>query len=629
MPLANRTYERFWSDSRAVNLLANALIEVDSTLRPDDSPPFVFPGIDFYGPAGQVLPLSATDSLYADRNNTSFNWTLNTQLDAEIVNPAASNASFLTNVLGEHEIELSVVNSLGVEATKSITITVTADGLAEAPVSFDKDMFRVCEGCHSTPNTFAPQFFDPTLSGEKSEEFLYRNIAQRSNVLDPENSMVRLKAIGDLNHGGGMPFMDQSQDIALVRWIKSGALFKTRPLNDDIQDALLFALNDGTISGNNSFASKEVGIVDGTVTPEPNHGNTGGKSVWWTFQSADSGVLSLDTFGSDFDTILAIYEGNADVAILNKKTENDDAAAGSFQSELSLTIEADQKYFIAVDGFNGTFVNSEAASGIINLNWDFTPNPDNDGDGVPDNEDDFPNDPTETNDTDGDGVGDNADVFPNDPAETIDTDGDGIGNNADVFPNDPTETIDTDGDGIGNNADVFPNDPTETTDTDGDGIGNNTDVFPNDPTETTDTDGDGVGDNADVFPNDPTKSTYDDKKCTLDVDGNASADALTDGLLFIRYMFGIRGESLIVGAVASNCANCSAAELEPILEQCGTAGTSDIDGNGEADALTDGLLIIRYLFGISGNALIESSVANDCIRCNVLEIENYLEGLIP
>ena len=42
---------------------------------------------------------------------------------------------------------------------------------------------------------------------------------------------------------------------------------------------------------------------------------------------------------------------------------------------------------------------------------------DTDGDGVPDSQDAFPNDPTETVDSDGDGVGDNADAFPNDPAQ--------------------------------------------------------------------------------------------------------------------------------------------------------------------------------------------------------------------
>lgn len=41
---------------------------------------------------------------------------------------------------------------------------------------------------------------------------------------------------------------------------------------------------------------------------------------------------------------------------------------------------------------------------------------DTDGDGVPDEKDAFPNDPTESKDTDGDGIGDNADIAPEDPS---------------------------------------------------------------------------------------------------------------------------------------------------------------------------------------------------------------------
>jgi len=72
---------------------------------------------------------------------------------------------------------------------------------------------------------------------------------------------------------------------------------------------------------------------------------------------------------------------------------------------------------------------------------------DSDGDGVPDESDAFPNDPTEWDDTDGDGVGDNSDAFPSDPNETVDTDGDGIGNNAD---------LDDDGDGVPDVSDDYP-----------------------------------------------------------------------------------------------------------------------------------------------------------------------------
>ncbi len=72
---------------------------------------------------------------------------------------------------------------------------------------------------------------------------------------------------------------------------------------------------------------------------------------------------------------------------------------------------------------------------------------DSDGDGVSDQEDEFPQDPAESRDSDGDGVGDNADAQPLDPAEWLDTDGDGIGNNADE---------DDDGDGFPDVNDPYP-----------------------------------------------------------------------------------------------------------------------------------------------------------------------------
>jgi hypothetical protein len=79
---------------------------------------------------------------------------------------------------------------------------------------------------------------------------------------------------------------------------------------------------------------------------------------------------------------------------------------------------------------------------------------DSDGDGVPDGEDAFPDDPNEWADSDGDGVGDNGDAFPNDPKEWADSDSDGVGDNGDAFPNDPNEWADSDGDGLGDNADI-------------------------------------------------------------------------------------------------------------------------------------------------------------------------------
>ncbi len=120
-----------------------------------------------------------------------------------------------------------------------------------------------------------------------------------------------------------------------------------------------------------------------------------------------------------------------------------------------------------------------------------------------------------------------------------------------------------------------------------------------------------------------------EETCTLNADGNANVDALTDGLLFIRHMFGSRGASLIDTAVGSGCTRCTAVEIETYLDQCVATNAVDIDGNGEIDALTDGLLSIRYIFGIRDAALINNSIGDGCTRCSAAEIENNLQELMP
>ena len=53
---------------------------------------------------------------------------------------------------------------------------------------------------------------------------------------------------------------------------------------------------------------------------------------------------------------------------------------------------------------------------------------------------------------------------------------------------------------------------------------------------------------------------------SLDIDGDGKAAPLTDGLLVIRYLFGFRGDSLISGAVAAGATRTKAEEIEPVIE---------------------------------------------------------------
>ena len=177
---------------------------------------------------------------------------------------------------------------------------------------------------------------------------------------------------------------------------------------------------------------------------------------------------------------------------------------------------------------------------------------------------------------------------------------------------------DGDDDGLEDTLDVFPSDPSEQLDTDGDSIGNNADE---------DDDGDGMLDTDELASGFDPLNRYSCEGCfSLDITGDDVAEPLSDGLLVIRYLFGFRGEALLTGAYLGAITPEAISEIESLLE--GAIGALDIDGDGASDPLTDGLMIIRYLFGFRGDALFSGATSDASTRSRS-EMLGYLEGLTP
>ena len=55
----------------------------------------------------------------------------------------------------------------------------------------------------------------------------------------------------------------------------------------------------------------------------------------------------------------------------------------------------------------------------------------------------------------------------------------------------------------------------------------------------------------------------------------------------------------------------------------------DIDGDGESKPLTDGLLLIRYLFGFSGDSLISGAIGTGAERDTAEKVEAYIQERVP
>ena len=109
----------------------------------------------------------------------------------------------------------------------------------------------------------------------------------------------------------------------------------------------------------------------------------------------------------------------------------------------------------------------------------------------------------------------------------------------------------------------------------------------------------------------------------FDVDGDGMFGALTDAQVLLRYDLGFRGDSLIAGAISEeSCTRCDVAAVQTFIEGLGMA--TDIDGNGQVGPLTDGLLRLRWAFGLEGAGLATGATGIGCTRCAPQAIADYL-----
>lgn len=132
------------------------------------------------------------------------------------------------------------------------------------------------------------------------------------------------------------------------------------PANDAFAAATVLSGNSGAALGWNFFASQESG--------EPAHaGIGGGHSVWWQWTATTSGNVTLDSHGSNLDTLLAVYTGGS-VGALTAVAANDNDGVSGGVSGLSFHADAGATYHFALDG-------KVAASGDLYLNRSFVADP--------------------------------------------------------------------------------------------------------------------------------------------------------------------------------------------------------------------------------------------------------------
>jgi hypothetical protein len=128
------------------------------------------------------------------------------------------------------------------------------------------------------------------------------------------------------------------------------------PSNDDLfSSSNTLNGNLGVVFGSNRGATKQLG--------EPNHaGNASTTSIWYRWTPSVSGMARVETTGSNFDTILAVYTG-PDIANLTTIASNDDSVGNTSVVDFAAT--SGTLYWIAVTGYKGGGASVSATGDVI------------------------------------------------------------------------------------------------------------------------------------------------------------------------------------------------------------------------------------------------------------------------
>jgi hypothetical protein len=112
-------------------------------------------------------------------------------------------------------------------------------------------------------------------------------------------------------------------------------------------------------------------VYAGRDVNEPNHcGVAGGASYWFSYSPPEAGDLDVDTEGSAFDTVLAVYTFEPPMlgyeSLVGLTCDNDSGSDGK-TSRLRFPCVPGRTYLVVVDGVNG-------ARGLTRLNYRLTTN---------------------------------------------------------------------------------------------------------------------------------------------------------------------------------------------------------------------------------------------------------------
>jgi len=175
-------------------------------------------------------------------------------------------------------------------------------------------------------------------------------VAQNDDSGIGKTSLTNFSAIGGVTYRIAVDGYDAGVGAA-----QGGIQLNINPAwNNDFSRPIQLSGMSGTVGGSSRGATRQAN--------EPLHaGVNGTNSIWYVWTAPTNGPFTISTAGSSFDTLLAVYTGDAFPLTAIASDDN----SGVFNtSRVNLNAVSNTTYRIAVDGFPG-----DNSHGVVRLAW--------------------------------------------------------------------------------------------------------------------------------------------------------------------------------------------------------------------------------------------------------------------